>query len=207
MNTRHRIPKLPRAAVTLAVLSLSVDVPALHGKGNPCKLAGTVATLAGADEPGERMIVTGTVYRSDGTTPAAGAIVYAYQTDKGGEYHIKPGGPRLQGWARTDSAGRYELRTIRPGAYPSRNTPAHVHFQLWDGGLPRQWNEDLRFQDDPLVPDSEKSRSAAAGRFAWVASPRRDANGVLHVTHDIRSKPSADSFTEVLWGLEACGLK
>jgi protocatechuate 3,4-dioxygenase beta subunit len=206
---RESSSRVPGTLLAATILLATCPAAPLSGKsGSPCKTAQATARLAGPDEPGERLIVTGTVFRSDGTTPAAGAIVYAYQTDKDGEYRNKPwGGPRLQGWARTDSAGRYELVTIRPGSYPSRDTPAHIHFQLWDGGLPRQWNEDLLFQDDPLVSDSEKRRSAAAGRFAWVAAPRRDASGVLHATHDIRSKPTADEFREVRWGLEACGLK
>lgn len=204
METTVTRGTIARTAGTLSLMLLAVASP-LEGKGgNPCAAAGSVATLAGKDEPGTRMVVTGTVYRADGTTPAAGAIVYAYQTDRTGEYHISASGPRLQGWARTDAAGRYELRTIRPGAYPSRNTPAHVHFQLWDGDLPRQWNQDLRFEDDSLLAASEKKESAAAGRFAWVRQPTTDAAGVLHVTLNLKSKATADHFREVTWGWDAC---
>lgn len=193
---------LPAAIVAV---SLMAALP-LHGKGgNPCREAGSVATMAPPDEPGERMVVTGTVYRPDGTTPAAGVIVYAYQTDLTGEYRRKLfGAPRLQGWARTDASGRYELRTIRPGAYPSRSTPAHVHFQLWDGGISWQWNQDLLFQDDPLVAASVKTESAAAGRFAWVHQPSKDASGVLRVTLNIRAKATGDTLREVTWGWDAC---
>lgn len=60
------------------------------------------ARIAPVDEPGEALIVKGTVYKKDGT-PAKGIIVYAYQTDDSGKY---PKGStshgRLRGWARTN---------------------------------------------------------------------------------------------------------
>jgi phage-related minor tail protein len=40
--------------------------------------------IAGKDEPGQRSIVTGTVYTPDGATPAAGVTVYAYNTAAAG---------------------------------------------------------------------------------------------------------------------------
>ena len=105
------------------------------------------------DEPGEPLVVEGAVYGPDGKTPVPGIVVYAYNTDAGGYYarngHNYP--PRLHGWMQTDASGRYELHTIRPGHYPGMQIPAHIHFNLWGAGYPRQWVEELRFEDDPLV--------------------------------------------------------
>lgn len=42
------------------------------------------ATLARAAEPGERMIVSGIVRRSDGRTAVPGVVIYAYQTNQRG---------------------------------------------------------------------------------------------------------------------------
>jgi protocatechuate 3,4-dioxygenase beta subunit len=64
-------------------------------------------------------------------TAAAGAIVFAYHTDRGGLYDDPSKGPhswRLRGWARTDREGRFTFETIRPGSYPNSNNPPHVHF-------------------------------------------------------------------------------
>ena len=38
----------------------------------------------GAGEPGDRLLLTGTIYAPDGVTPAAGGIVYYWQTDSRG---------------------------------------------------------------------------------------------------------------------------
>src|SRR5947209_3145952 len=94
----------------------------------PAKVS-TIGIIAGPDEPGERLIITGQVFGPDGRTPAPGVLVYAYQTDATGLYHNDAQRvARLHGWAKTDSEGRFEFHTVRPGAYPERDIAAHVHF-------------------------------------------------------------------------------
>jgi len=159
------------------------------GAGAPARIE-----LAGADEPGQRLVVSGQVFRPDGTTPAAGVTLYVYQTDRTGLYGARGEPPRLRGWMTTDAAGRYEYRTIRPGSYPGREIAAHIHTQLWGGGIHRQWNRDLLFADDPLLAARDREASEAAGRFAWVCAPESDAEGVLHCRHDLRAKPVGDRF-------------
>lgn len=149
------------------------------------------ARIAPADEPGEPLIVHGRVYQVDGTTPVAGAIVFAYQTDATGVYH-RPGerGWRLKGWAPTDKDGAFEFTTIRPASYPSSTTPAHIHLALEGPGVPRQWTEELRFADDPFV--SEAARKAAlTDKFANVRPVRREGK-TQHVDFHIRAKMTAD---------------
>jgi protocatechuate 3,4-dioxygenase beta subunit len=90
----------------------------------------------------------------------------------------------LRGWARTDAEGRFEFRTTRPGAYPSRNIPAHVHFTVFLGGA-RYHAGELRFADDPLVTASERTASGRAGGFGEVR-PVRHEKGVEHVDFSIR---------------------
>ena len=146
------------------------------------------AAIAGLEEPGERLTISGTVFAPDGTTPVAGITVYAYQTDATGHY-TKTGAmrpPRLQGWAKTDQGGRFEFRTIRPGAYPGRSIPAHVHFILWGAGYPRQWVEELKFEGDPFVTREMLAEAGAAGRFAAVVPLERGAEGAFHCAVNFR---------------------
>lgn len=98
--------------------------------GGGAREAPSSAFIADAAEPGERMVLTGTVFGHDGK-PREGVTVYAYHTDAKGLYRTKPWGrPRLRGWANTDAAGRYELHTIKPGPYPMRRNPAHIHMTI-----------------------------------------------------------------------------
>lgn len=70
-----------------------------------------------------------------------GAMVEIWQCDANGRYH-HPGDrrrgepdPAFQGYgrARTDDAGGYRFRTIRPVAYPGR--APHIHFRVSAEGL------------------------------------------------------------------------
>ncbi len=90
-----------------------------------------------AGEPGERLDVSGTVFQADGRTPAGGVIIYAYHTDAAGLY--SRGTPEtewsrrhglLRGWVRTGTDGRYAFKTIKPGPYPNRTDPAHIHLTI-----------------------------------------------------------------------------
>ena len=155
---------------------------------------GPEGRIAPAGEPGTPLVVDGRVVEPDGTTPAAGVTVFAYQTDRDGIYFSdrRPGSPwRLQGWARTGADGRFLLRTIRPGPYPNRSVPAHIHFTFESPEHGRQWSDSLRFADDPLLSDQEKAASAAAGRFGSICAVRTE-NGIAHVRYTVRLKPEAD---------------
>ncbi|CAN5538021.1 hypothetical protein BH10BAC4_BH10BAC4_04740 [soil metagenome] len=92
-------------------------------------------------EPGEPMIISGTIYLPDGRTPAKGAILSVWHTDAKG-YYIEGGGgagelhPRIHGRMKTRADGKYEFRTIKPAPYPSNNTPAHIHVHISGTGFP-----------------------------------------------------------------------
>jgi len=151
------------------------------------KPTGPLATLAPPSEPGTRLIVKGQVFDPSGTRPVAGVIVYAYHTDARGHYNkLGIREPRLKGWVQTDAQGKFELHTIRPGAYPGRTDPAHIHFEVWGAGYPKQSPDALEFTDDAHVTPKMLAASRAKGKFASIVTPSRDARGVLHVTIQMR---------------------
>jgi protocatechuate 3,4-dioxygenase, beta subunit len=154
----------------------------VFGSGNS-----SLAVLSPANEPGTRLVVRGQLFDPSGTKPAAGVSVYAYHTDTEGHYNKRgTNEPRLRGWVTTDAQGKFELRTIRPGSYPGRRDPAHIHFNAWGGGYPKQWLDELQFDDDPKVTAELKERSRAKGKFAPIVTTTRDAKGVLHATIHLR---------------------
>lgn len=202
------ISGLTGGAVLHAAGGLALPLVATSDQGQgPCATATPRAVLAGASEPGTRLLVRGRLFAADGERPAAGVVLYAYQTDATGVYNTKPGPPRLRGFMKTDAEGRFEYETIRPGSYPGQAFAAHVHHQVWGGGFPAQWTSDLNFADDPFVSAAERARSEAAGRFAWVLSPRREGDGLV-VDLNLRLKAEGTSFeASDLHGREACGLR
>ncbi|WP_207435429.1 intradiol ring-cleavage dioxygenase [Sabulibacter ruber] len=115
-------------------------------------------TMAELQEPGERLVLSGTVYQPDGKTPYQNVVMYAYQTDhtghytkKGTETGVQKWHGHLHGWCKTDQNGRYEIRSIRPAPYPSNTMPAHIHAALRPEGKPAVYISDFVFKDDPLV--------------------------------------------------------
>lgn len=122
---------------------------------------GPVMTITARDEPGDRMIIRGRVKSDKGRTPYAGVLLYAYHTDITGHYATRDTSDnilnwhgRLHGWCRTDAEGRYEIHSIRPGAYPNGKAPAHIHaaVQLQNGAA--FWINDFVFADDPHLDSS-----------------------------------------------------
>ena len=195
-------------ALSAFALLLGVGTDAFAATDNPCATATSKAVLVEKDEPGEPLRVRGVVYRPDGTTPAPGVIVYVYQTDITGLYSKKRGDPpRLQAWMRTDEKGRYEFLTIRPGPYPNRTEPAHIHTQIWGDAAPTHSNVTLLFADDPLLRPKDRAESDALGRFGFIQAPVKGADGVWQVTLDMRIQERGDVFEEsIMHGVRPCGV-
>jgi len=141
--------------------------------------------IAPVGELGQPLVIEGIVRTLDGK-PASDIVVYAYQTDDTGVY---PDGTtrhgRLRGWALTDEKGSYRFDTIRPGAYPTRDNPQHVHMHVIEPGKGAYYLDDLIFDDDPLLTkDRRKSMQRGRGGHG-LAYPEKDDRGVWHVRRDI----------------------
>ena len=172
---------MTRFGMTLAVLALATIA---HAK----EPGGAVLQLAGPNEPGERMVVAGKIWKADGRHVAGNERVLVYHTDHNGDYGSRPNATaaqgtrdaRLSGWLTTDPEGHYEVRTIRPGPYRSGDVPAHIHFVL--GGS----NMEVQFLDDPRVDATDRKNASRDGAFALVRPATKDAKGTWRVSKDFR---------------------
>lgn len=141
-------------------------------------------TIPPETEAGEPLILSGTVYQTDGTTPAPGVIVYAYHTNNEGVYPTRGGETgwarrhgSLRGWAKTDDRGRYLFRTIRPAPYPGRRSPAHIHMTVKEPDHPEYWIEEVVFVDDPFVTSAYRGEQEGRGGSGIVDLTRDDEGG------------------------------
>jgi protocatechuate 3,4-dioxygenase beta subunit len=149
------------------------------------------ARIAAVDEPGEPLRLYGTVHDRAGH-PQAGIIVYAYHTDQSGHYpsplaHVGNAAMRhgrLRAWAQTDANGRYQFDTIRPGSYPARDLPEHIHMHVIEPDRATYYIDDVMFRDDPkLTPKQIRLLTLGRGGSGITSPVRKD--GTWLVRRDI----------------------
>lgn len=134
------------------------------------------------------MEISGTVYRVDGKTPASGVTMFVYHTDATGHYDPQddPFAPRIRGWLRTGSDGRYTFRSIRPAPYPNHSEPAHIHVHIWSDTMPEHFLPEYWFSDDTLIKPEDRAHFADLGTFSPIVTLTRGADGVWHGVRNIR---------------------
>ena len=119
----------------------------------------SVDTSPGWNEKGQKLIVTGTVFHLDGKTPAPNVIIYYWHTDNNGYYSPKIGMDEkakrhghIRGWVKTDSNGKYTIKTIRPAPYPNDVLPAHIHLSIKEPDIETEYyTDEINFDDDKLL--------------------------------------------------------
>lgn len=141
---------------------------------------GSSIRIAGADESGTPLIITGRVLRGDERTTVAGARLLAFHTDNAGYYSengMDERNARLCGVISTDAEGRYRIDTIRPAHYATGGPPAHVHFELTlPGQEMRRFT--LNFEGDAEL------RGRGAGETWDTIRPVEQKDGVFRVERD-----------------------
>jgi protocatechuate 3,4-dioxygenase beta subunit len=194
--------KIAFAVAVLAALSTSaesqpekkVPYPSTLSGGAPCGSCTAPEKLSSRtvippeNERGEPLVITGKVFQPDGVTPAEGIVLFVYHTDVTGYYNEKDDAshPRLKGWMKIGADGKYEFRTIRPGAYPHRTTPAHIHAHVYGPGYSERSIEDYWFAEDPRINGEEKARKAKEGEHPVIIELKRDKDGIWRGERDIK---------------------
>lgn len=116
------------------------------------------------DPIGERIIVHGRVL-DENARAVPNTLVEIWQANAGGRYrhkkdtYLAPIDPNFGGCGRTltDKNGYYFFRSVKPGAYPWRNTvnnwrPAHIHFSVFGASFCQRLITQMYFEGDPLIP-------------------------------------------------------
>lgn len=176
-------------------------------------------TLALTDQQNEQLVISGTVYASDCTTPLANVLIELWQND--GRRNHAAGSAALRAQFRTNAQGQYQFTTTKPGH--SQTWPAHIHYRLTlpDGSSPLTtmifFDDVPQNSDDPLpasgnlidlTPTSSTNPRLRHGNFDIVlpveppvepAPAQTNASDCLATPHHTTARPNTDApFTNQL---------
>lgn len=142
----------------------------------------SVDTLPDFNDTGMKIKVTGTIYHMNGT-PAKDIILYVYHTDQNGVYATKEGQKGwaqrhgyIRGWLKTDKNGKYAFYTLKPGLYPDRSSPAHIHPTILEPNGKYYWLGSYHFKGDPLLTKKELSPQAPRGGSAGLLTLTKEGD-------------------------------
>lgn len=178
----------PPLLVLAAILITGMLTCALAAPPEAPPSATPSVAMCGPDEPGERLQFFGRVL-NEGGQPIPNASIIAYSTDINGLY--VPAGsrscnPRICGVAVSDRDGWYRFDTIRPGGYPGRPDPAHIHLHA-DAAVHRHTYITFYFEDDArLTPAVRRNLDDET----VVVRPALRDDGVWTFRHDITLRGS-----------------
>ena len=174
----------------LARIKKMAAAPGVEGMGAIDAPADTTwrAIMATDKSEGEPMIISGTVFRSDGKTPAPNTLVYAYHTDMYGIYGRagEPKHGKFRGWMLTDKDGRYEFRSIRPASYPNSTISAHVHMTVTAADAREDWIDSILFEGDRFITAREREGAGKRGGFQPIVSLVKGGDGILRATRNLQ---------------------
>jgi len=185
-STALRHPKNPLRPLVHTITEITGP---MLGEGRLGELDHDLTRQHEGEPQGQRMLIRGRVLEDDGR-PVPNTLVEIWQANAGGRYFHRrdnwpsPLDPNFTGVGRylSDSEGRYEFVTIRPGAYPWGNhpnawRPAHIHFSLFGRAFTQRLVTQMYFPDDPLFFQDPI--------FHSVRDPRARERMICAYNHDI----------------------
>ncbi|SFZ91577.1 protocatechuate 3,4-dioxygenase beta subunit [Flaviramulus basaltis] len=143
--------------------SLSDEIPQNFKKRSPIydyseKQLNNVDTIPDFTSKSNKLKITGTIYESDGVTPAKNVLLFIHQTDEDGNFELKRENKKRyvhhRGWIKTDADGRYTFYTFVPGSYIYGNELKQILPIIKEPGKPEHKIETFVFDDDPLLKAS-----------------------------------------------------
>ena len=159
---------LPQRLFARAAEPVGDCLPTTDDIQGPFYLAGAPNTtmVADADEPGDRLFISGLVLSNDCMTPIAGALVEVWQANDAAAYS-NASTMELRGSMTTDENGQYAFESIMPGPYlnGAQFRPRHIHYKVSKPGFPTLVTQ-LYFEgDEYIAADPWASQADAAERI------------------------------------------
>ncbi|MFL0352596.1 hypothetical protein [Xanthomarina sp. GH4-25] len=125
-----------------------------------------------------KLKITGTIFQSDGVTPAKDVILFIEQPNENGEYNLKFENEKRyvehRGWIKTDANGHYTFYTFIPGSYRHSKELRHIHPIIKEAGKTEYKLNTLIFADDPFLTKACKKRLKKKGVTSILTTLKKD---------------------------------
>lgn len=145
-------------------------------------------TIPGFETKLNKLKITGTIFESDGVTPAKNVILYLDQADENGDFDLRYSNDKRyvynRGWIKTDADGAYTFYTYIPGndrrfnqmqqLFPIVKEPSKDAYEL----------ASFLFDEDPFLTKTCRKRLAKKGDPSRILKPKT-VDGLQVVQKDI----------------------
>lgn len=153
------------------------------------------ATIPDYESKAEKLKISGTIYLSDGKTPASDIILYIEQADENGDFDLRTENDKRyvhhRGWIKTDANGKYSFNTFIPGndrrynqlqqLFPIIKEPTKAEYQM----------ASFLFDEDPLLTKMCRKKIMKKGDPSRILKPVLK-DGIYIVQKDIVLNPAAE---------------
>lgn len=114
-----------------------------------------------------KLKLTGTVYQSDGVTPAKDVIIFIEQPDENGDFDLRRSGDERyvfhRSWVKTDADGKYTFYTFVPGNDRRYNQMSQIFPIIKEKSKEEVQLASLLFDNDPLLTKRCRKRLTKKG--------------------------------------------
>jgi protocatechuate 3,4-dioxygenase beta subunit len=114
-----------------------------------------------------KLKLTGTVYQSDGVTPAKDVIIFIEQADENGDFDLRRSGDERyvfhRSWVKTDANGKYTFYTFVPGNDRLYNQMSQIFPIIKEKSKEEVQLASLLFDNDPLLTKRCRKRLTKKG--------------------------------------------
>lgn len=135
-----------------------------------------------------KLKITGTIYQSDGVTPAKDVLLYIEQPNEHGDFDLREKNDERyvhhRAWVRTDADGQYTIYTFVPGNDRRYNQPQQIFPLIKEASSAAYPLETFLFDEDPVLTKSCRKKIAQDGDPSRILSPKME-DGILVAKKDI----------------------
>lgn len=138
------------------------DIPQNYKKRSPIydyaeKNLNSVDTIPDFSTQKNKLKITGTIYESDGVTPAKNVLLFIHQADENGKFELKRHNKKRyvhhRGWVRTNEDGKYTIYTFVPGSSIYSKELQQILPIVKEPNKPEYKIETFLFDTDPMLTD------------------------------------------------------